>query len=198
MNTQRNTMSFAVYAFVVSALLMLAALLASPAAAQETFSRTLTEAEINDAYRVANPRRAALSNVNVDLQPGQVVITADHATRNRGTVTTITTMQPSVDSGRVYWNVVSIVTADGQQASEDLIAQVNAAIATSWRNYFLGKVDGVVDSIAITDTEITLTGTFDGSRADEFEDRVEEGVESGAVNEEDTPGLFRWFQRRNP
>lgn len=202
MKVNRNTMKIA-FATIASALVvMVVALLASPASAQETFSRTITEQEINDSYRVANPRRAALSNVFVDLQPNQVQITADHTTRRQGTITTTSTMQPYIEDGRVYWTVTSIVAADGQQVSDALLTQINAVIETAWRNYIRSQFEGVVDTIIITDSDLTLTGTLDGSRAEEVEERVEdaveEGVENGTINEEDTPGLFRWFQNRNP
>jgi hypothetical protein len=197
MTKNQYTVTFGPTAFVTALVLIVAALLVSPVAAQQEFSRTLTEQEINNNYRVANPRRAALSNVVVDLQTGQAVITADHATRNRGTITTTSVMQPYVESGRIYWTMTS-VTVNGEPASEELVAQVNTAIASSWRNYIQGKFEGVVDTIIITDTDLTLTGVLSGERADGFADRMEQGVENGTVNEDDTPRLFGWFQRRNP
>ncbi|MBZ0292939.1 MAG: hypothetical protein K8L99_10290 [Anaerolineae bacterium] len=174
-----------------------AALMAVPALAQQTFSKTITETQVNDAYRVDNPRRVALSNVVVDLQPGQVQISATHTGR-RVSVDTITTLVPSIEDGRIYWDVVSVVTADGQAASSELVAQVNASIETSWANYVRGNYEGVVDSISITDTDLTVTGTFDGSRAEAASTAVTDAVEDGTVNEEDTPfiwKLFNWFNR---
>ena len=41
----------------------------------KTVTVTLTETQINNSYRVTNPRARSITNVNVDLQPGQVVIT---------------------------------------------------------------------------------------------------------------------------
>ena len=203
MNTQTNTTKYTLTAIAATLVMLMIALMVSPVNAQETNDFTITETEINAAYRVTNPRRATLSNVFVDLQPGQIQITVDHTSRRQET-TLITTMHPYIEENRVYWTVDSVVTSDGQQASEELMAQVNTAVATSWGNYVRGRAEGAVSGIVITDTDMTLTTTRDGSRAEEaqaqveeFTNQVEEGVENGTVNEEDTPWLFRWFQRGN-
>jgi len=178
-----------------SVFVLTAALAAVPAFAQQSGSRTITEEQINTSYRVENPRRAPVSNMSVDLQPGQAVISATHTYR-RGTVDTVTTMVPYIEGSRIYWEVTSIVTADGTEASPDLVAHVNASIASSWRNYIRGQVEGVVDSITVNEDTITIDYTFDGERAAEAEERLSDAVENGTVNEEDTPRLFRWFNRR--
>jgi hypothetical protein len=179
--------TFRKLSFVLLAL-MIAGLMVVPTLAQETLSRTFTEDQINDSYRVNNPRRTALGNVSVDLQAGQVVISATHTYR-RTSVDTITTTVPFIQDGRVYWEVVSIVTDDGQAASDDLVAQINASIMTSWRNYIRGKVEGIMTAVTITDSDITFTAE-PGSRLDA-------AVEDGRVNEETTPGLWHWWTRRN-
>lgn len=159
---------------------------AVPAFAQESYSRTFTETQINDSFRVNNPIRARISNVSVDLQPSQVQISATHTSR-RSTTDTVTTMIPSIENGRVYWTVTAITTGDGEPTSEELIEQVNNRIASSWRNYIRGQVDGTLESVTITETDITFTGTFDGDRARALDD----AVESGDITAEENPRAFR-------
>jgi hypothetical protein len=168
------------------------ALMAVPTLAQREFSRTLTEQQINESFRVENPRRARLSNVSVDLQPGQTQVSATYTSR-RVSLDVVATMTPYIDGGRIYWTVTDVVTTDGQEASDELLAQINEAIEASWRNYIRGQFDGIVDSIIVTDTDLTITGT---TRGEPSGDHVEQGVENGTVNEEDTPHLWRWWQNR--
>jgi hypothetical protein len=131
-----------------------------PAAAQDnTKTRTLTEDQINDSYRVSNPWRRSLTDVVVHLQPGQAVISATHTRRGHDPVSTQTTLIPSIQDGRIYWEV-SQVLANGEPASQDLVDQINAAIASSWRNYIRQKAGtGRFTEIQISDTEIAITYT---------------------------------------
>ncbi|MEL6148367.1 MAG: hypothetical protein AAFR56_02000, partial [Chloroflexota bacterium] len=108
-----------------------AALFAVPAFAQEdgsteTGSKTITEQQINDSYRVNNPRRARVTDLNVDLVSDAAVVTAVYEFRNGETATTTTTYVPSVVDGRVYWDVTGIVIDGGENISDDLLEQINA------------------------------------------------------------------------
>ncbi len=145
---------------LVLTLIAALAVLVAPAFAQETTSGrslTLTETRINENFRVQNPVRARVSNRSVDLQPGQVVVTATWAFRSHEPVQVISTLVPRIDNGRLYWSVSS-VTADGSAISDDLLNQINTSIATSWRNYLRGLLGtGRVASIDITDTEMVIT-----------------------------------------
>lgn len=133
------------------------AVMALPAFAQSgTRSKTVTEDTINSSYRVSNPYRSRVSNISVDLQAGQVVISSTHNFRN-ASVDTVTTITPAVSNGRVTWSVLS-ATTNGEPVSADLLAQINASIASSWRNYIKGQAGmGRVTSVVITDTDITYT-----------------------------------------
>jgi hypothetical protein len=131
-----------------------------PALAQtETCILTWTEDEINQSYRVTNPARRSVSSVVVDLQPGQVVISATITLPRQQPVATITTLTPYIENGRLFWTV-SAVTGDGVSVSDELLAQINAAITASWQNYVrtTGRT-GVITAVDITDTEISLTLT---------------------------------------
>jgi ABC-type phosphate transport system permease subunit len=140
----------------VIALVLLALPLAAVGAQDTTRAITRTEADVNSSYRVTNPARRAVTNVVVDLQPGQVAISAT-LTYRRATYQTVAVYVPSVENGRIYWEVTS-VTANGQPASQDLINQLNAAISSSWRNYIRNQAGtGRVQSLVITDSDYTIT-----------------------------------------
>jgi hypothetical protein len=179
------------YALTLIAAVILSAM---PVMAQQDVSRTYTEAEVNSAYRVDNPFRGSVSNVFVDLQNGQVQISYTY-TRRSSSVDVISTLAPYVEGGRVYWQVNDIATVNGSNAPDELIEQINNRILSSWRNYLRGRVDGVINSVVVTDTDITITGTLDGSRLDEVEDTLSNAVEEGNITEDDTPRLWQLFTR---
>jgi hypothetical protein len=125
----------------------------------KTVTITLTETEINNSYRVTNPARRSITNVHVDLQPGQVYITADFTVPKTSPIPVSATLVPSVSNGRVFWSVTA-ATANGKPASTELLAQINASITSSWRNYWKGKNPGHVTSLTITDDTITWTKVY--------------------------------------
>jgi hypothetical protein len=131
---------------------------AVPALAQTT-SRTFTktEAQINESYRVTNPYWRTLSDVSVDLQPGQVVMNATYTTRTVGPLAISTTLVPSIHLGRLYWEATS-VTADGQPVSPAVLDQINNSIYYSWINFWRRSGPaGHVTGIDITGDAISLT-----------------------------------------
>ena len=133
------------------------AAMALPAFAQSgTRTKTITEDTINSSYRISNPYRSRVSNLSVDLQSGQAVISSTHNFRN-ASYDTMTTITPTVSNGRVTWSVLS-ATTNGEPVSADLLAQINASIAASWRNYIKNQAGtGRITSVVITDTDITYT-----------------------------------------
>lgn len=127
---------------------------------QREVTITLTEEEINSSFRVTNPARVSISNKSVDLQSGQVVVTATY-TPQRGTAsnayTIATTLVPTVSNGRVTWTATSIVV-NGTGVSAQQINQANNAIASAWRRLSQGYVGKhQVTGLTITDTSITYT-----------------------------------------
>jgi hypothetical protein len=145
--------------FLVVALL--AALVPMAAVGAQGNSYTLTEDEINSSYRVTNPARRSVSNLSVDLQPGQASIAATitrRAPRGAGTTSynTVAIYTPEVREGRIYWTLQT-ATVDGQPATQELIDQINAALGSSWRNYIRGQRPGRVASVTITEDAITVT-----------------------------------------
>jgi len=144
---------------LIALLMVVLAAMAFPTlAAEKTVTVTLSESDINSSYRVTNPRNRTISGVNVDLQPGQAVITATFTTPKVSSIPVSVTLVPSLSNGRVTWTV-SAATANGQAASADLLTQINAAISSSWRNYWKGKVTGKVTAFSISDSSVTWTKT---------------------------------------
>ncbi len=125
----------------------------------KTVTVTLTETDINSSYRVTNPPRRSITNVNVDLQSGQVVISATFTAPRTSPIPVSVTLAPTVSNGRVTWTVLS-ATANGKAASADLLTQINASITTSWRNYWKGKHPGHVTSLTVSDDSLTWTKVY--------------------------------------
>lgn len=140
---------------LVFAVALVAGLFALPASAQETTTYTITEQQINDSFRVNNPRRWRVSSMSVDLKPDTAMITAIYETRG-GSVTTSTTLVPSVEDGHVYWSVTD-VTANGSDISDDLLQQINDSLEASWVRYAKGQINGYITDVTITETEIIYT-----------------------------------------
>jgi hypothetical protein len=116
----------------------------------------VTESDINSSFRVTNPRNRKITNVVVDLQAGQAVITATFTAPNTSPIPVSVTMVPTLSNGRVTW-AVSAASANGQSASSELLAQINASIGSSWRNYWKSKNMGKVTAFTITDDSVTWT-----------------------------------------
>ena len=143
---------------LIVVLVVMLVMLAVPVLAQEnTRTVTRTEAQVNSSYRVTNPARRSISNVYVDLQPEQVVVSATITFRRGQPAQTETTLVPTITNGRIYWTVTSAIV-NGQPASAELLAQINASITSSWRNYIRHQAPtGRVSAIEITDDAITVT-----------------------------------------
>ncbi len=147
-------------AALIVALFTLLTVAVVPAFAQTSRSLTFTEAQVNSAYAVSNPRNRNLSNVFVDLQANQVVISATYTVRTSRTsqaYPVTATIIPSLSNGRVVWNVANVTVAS-QSASAALISQINASIDSSWRRYVNSNAPtGRVTGITLTDADVTYT-----------------------------------------
>lgn len=152
---------FVRFTVVFAALMLIVPLSVSAQSATTSRTVTITEETINDSYRVTNPYRRAVSNMTVDLQEGQAVISYTWTARApRGTATTrysiVSVWTPRVSSGRVFWTLAS-ATANGQPASQEIVDQVNASIGSSWRSFVRNQHPGRVTGVSITDDMIILT-----------------------------------------
>lgn len=146
---------------VLSVLLLITAFaaIALPAAAQSDGgkSKTITEETINDSYKVSNPWRRSVTDLSVDLQPDQIVVSATITFRRGATYDTATTLIPTVTNGRVTWSVEEALI-DGEPASDDLLTQINDSIASSWANYVkTNGPSGRITAVDITDDALTIT-----------------------------------------
>lgn len=162
---------------VLVLVVMLAGLVVPAYAQQEARTLTLTEQQINESYRVTHSPRRSVTDVYVDLQPDQVVISAVITLPQGEPMGTATTLLPSLENGRVFWEVLTVMV-DGEEASEALVTQINAAIASSWRNYFRRQAGtGRVLDIALTDEALTLT----------YQDRAQTGNPPGGEGRPPVP-----------
>ena len=144
------------FLMILAAIVVLALPFATVSAQTATRSHTWTEDQINNSYRVTNPWRRSVTDVSVDLQPGQAVISSTQVYR-RATYQVEAVYEPRVSNGRVYWTLTS-ASANGEPASQDLINQINASLSSSWRNYVRQQAGvGRVQTITITDTDLTVT-----------------------------------------
>lgn len=131
------------------------------AQAQRTVTVTITEADINDAFRITNPVRVTISNKSVDLQPGQVVVKATYTPRRPTTGMTAydieTTLVPTVSNGRVTWSATSVVI-NGTAVTDLQLTQANNAIVSAWRRFQSTRIGTQrVTDLTITDTDMTYT-----------------------------------------
>jgi hypothetical protein len=138
--------------------------------AQETtpetnLSITFTEEQVNSTFWVTNPANRSVTSVYVDLQSengGQVTISAVYSWRTRAGVRSAdveVVLTPRITSNRLVWDVVS-VTADGEPASRELVAQLNVHLSATWRRWIVSNAPaGVLTAITITDDDITYTVT---------------------------------------
>lgn len=148
--------------FVITALFAALALSAVTVSAEPANATvTLTEAQINSSFRVTNPVYRRLTNVRVDLQPGQAVVSATLTVRApRGQTTTVyqtvSTWIPSIVNGRVSWTLSS-ATVNGSPASSQLVSQINAAVGASWRTYWRSQHPGRATAITVDDNQVVIT-----------------------------------------
>jgi hypothetical protein len=120
---------------------------------------TRTEAQVNSNYRVTNPALRSVSNTFVDLQAGQVTISATLTFRRGQPISAAATYTPSVSNGRITWTAASVLV-NGEPASQSVVDQINASLQASWLNYVRGVIGtGRVSSVSITDADITVAFT---------------------------------------
>lgn len=148
----------------ISFLVILVTVLAFPLsvlAAQNTL--TVTESQINGAYRVSNPARRTVSEVFVDLQDGQATITGTVTLRGKQPASVHVVVVPKlVTSGSrtlIDWTVTSF-TVNGKAGSGEYIEARNAFTSALRRaiSSQLGRRYSV-QSVVIADDTITVTYT---------------------------------------
>ncbi len=141
----------------VLVLIAACAALVTPAFAQESKSVMVTEEDINAAYRVTNPPRRTFSNIAVDLQSGQAVVSATYTVRGKDPVVVSVTLVPSISNGRLFW-AATAASANGEAVSDDLLRQINSSISSAWRNYIHQTgVSGRITAVEITEDALIIT-----------------------------------------
>jgi len=119
---------------------------------------TLTEDQINSSYRVQNIRRVRITEMTIDLQPGQIVVLSTWETlRTDDSVQVETTIIPILSDGMLTFAIAS-VSVGATEADPALLEQINNALASSWRAFWRAQVNrGTVIGISITDDLLTYT-----------------------------------------
>jgi hypothetical protein len=144
--------------FVVFVLMMVALGMMVVPTLAATRSVSVSESDINASFRVTNPALRQVSNLHVDLQPGQAVVSATFTFRKGGSFDAAVTLVPSVSNGRVIWTATA-ASINGQSVSQELLNQINASVASSWRRYIKDKLPaGRITSVEVTEDAITFTG----------------------------------------
>lgn len=146
-------------AFVVIAAIVVAAV---PTFAQDEQTFTISEADIagSDLFggRFAEQRGAQrfLSDLAIDLQPGQVVLSGTLDTIFTGETAVSLTIVPVLEDQRLYWDVVA-GTSDGEAIAEEDLAQLNERMDNSRITQFRRELGtGHILDVIITDEDITF------------------------------------------
>jgi hypothetical protein len=123
---------------------------------------TVTEDQINRTLRLEFAFNRNVNNARADLQPGQMVLTADIRVRERGQISLTNyaveaVFVPVIDSrNRLTWQIQS-ATANGQSASESLTRIINVAVGNGWREWADdNRLPRRVSSVEITDSQMIL------------------------------------------
>jgi len=133
--------------------------------AQEDATVTFTEDAINETYRVTNPRRASISNVVVDLQPGIVEISATYSTRNNVVGVAVQYTPSITDNGTVEWTLINIFRTDGVELTDNVQTQIENLIGRTWESYWSGRTYRFdLTGITVTDNEIIYRYVYTGER----------------------------------
>lgn len=82
-----------------------------------TKTATITEAELNALYVVSNPIRRSVTDVNFDIQDGQVVFSATITAPRRDSWAIVATYTAVVAEGRIDWTLQSL-TVNGNPATD--------------------------------------------------------------------------------
>ncbi|GEM_PF-4578907 len=116
----------------------------------DLWSLTFTEASINAMDWVITPTGPNVSDLSIDLQQGQVVITVN---RTIEPTTVNYVVIPTAVNDRVAWQV---------DIQSDFEASVANTLSTVWRAYFTGIYgEGSMKNAIVTDNTITFTWDID-------------------------------------
>lgn len=148
--------------------LVVAAIAAAPlttASAATTKTVSITEAQINATNLVSEPYRQRVTNLKVDLQEGQAVVTASvQPRRDAPAYETVTTFVPAVRNGRLDWTITTRLR-DGKDVPAEVLALLNNAVFPRVKAYVnrlvREKVGGPykVDSVTISADTLTVQYT---------------------------------------
>lgn len=118
----------------------------------------IDEAAINEALVVSSPPSYRITDVYADLQPGQVVLTANLNLNDGTVITERAVFVPDVSNGVIVWTITE-VTLDGTPLDYETISRFNEATSGWWRGLVWGQMGRyAVTDITVTDSAITIQG----------------------------------------
>ncbi len=123
----------------------------------------ISQDQINRTLRWEFAFDREVRNAEADLQPGQIVLTADLDLRLRGQSSRTqyaveVVLVPEINSrGRLTWTTES-VTANGEPASDRLTRLIDAKVTVGWLDWADDfRVPRQVSAVEVTDTELIIT-----------------------------------------
>lgn len=151
-----KTVRIAMLSAIVIAIL---AVFAVPAFAQQATTNTtviITEDEINSSFRVTNNRNRNVTDINIDLQPSQAVVSFNVTYRGGSPIPVNVTLTPNVLNSRMNWTA-SAAAVNGSSLTTEQINSLNQAISASWRSLLreYGQ-PGRVTSVGVDDSNLTI------------------------------------------
>ncbi len=122
-----------------------------------TTSLIVTEEAINNSFRVQNPVDYSISSVVVDLQPDQVLLTANLNLPSGKVLVEQVTFEPLLKNGFIFWEVTA-ASLDGTPLDPAIIDRFNEGVinwwgAALWEEFSAYAVSGV----HISDTQIEIS-----------------------------------------
>lgn len=118
-------------------------------AQEDTRTVEITEAQLNESFRVTNPWRRSLTDMSVDIQEGQAVISGTY-TRRAFSVGFSAIYQPSIEGGDIYWTLVSF-DVDGTGVPQSTLDTINNSLARELRR----TVKSYYNFFTVTDIQLS-------------------------------------------
>lgn len=178
--------------FVVIAMVLFALVPAASAQSDPVNSATFTENFLNAQIQANQQPNANLTDLSVDLQPGQIVLVAMVTGRQGNPLEMSLTLVPLVVDGRVTFEATVFMLGGFELDLTQFQANPNAAAAVGAVQDVVGEAaqNNRIQSVTVTADALTLTwlrANPDAPRFDLVDTRISMTVTASYVN--DLPGV---------
>lgn len=153
------------YTLIVAITVLALALPLASVSAATARTVTITEQQLNNAYRLRPLPHVRVSNVYADIQEGQVEVTATLTLENGEVYHVAGVFTPVVESGRIHWTLVS-ATVNGEPMTPEqqrIVGQImDRASAPTLRTVVLRHIARhrfgpyTVTSVALSNDTMTI------------------------------------------